>query len=170
MQNQRLLVLCLSLSLVLLLLLLVTLKSRPSVLYQKADLDAFSHELFQGIYSAIEQLEVATADKSTISSADSIDARRPSPHAEADILHVMTSLRHLEASQEVIVEGLSKVLELWTKLDEEEEKLEAASPLQPPGEAWQERQEDEPTILDTSDSILVADMDTSSELEPDSVS
>ena len=180
MQMQRLLFLTVALSAVTVLVLLHMLNTRPGVLYQKADLDAFSHELFQGIYSAIEQLEVATANQTAGQQADA--AADPGP-AEAgsrsaggsdrsatasELSEILSSVKYVEANQEVIADGLSKVLELWKRLDESEFELATDAVPNRLYDAASDLTTDLPdgdTILNTSDSILVPDMDTDSELE-----
>lgn len=175
-QMQRLLLVMVTVSAVTVLILMHMLWTRPGVMYQKADLDAFSRELFQGIYSAIEQLEVATASQT--SERDVAADPGPADAAQdatggSELSEILSSVKYLEANQEVIAEGLSKVLELWKRLDESEFELATGEqPVRYFG-ASSDLTADLPdgdTILNTSDSILVADMDTSSEFEADSFS
>lgn len=172
-QMQRLLFLCVVLSLVTVLVLLYMLRSRPGQVYRKSDLDTFSRELFQGIYSAIEQLEVATANQTTADPVAEQTAAVADHQLEQqqELSQILSSVRYLEANQAVIAEGLGKLLDLWKKLDDSDRAsdpplLTHAAPLTD----LTSELDDGATILDTSDSILVADMDTDSEFEQDSFS
>lgn len=182
-QMQRLLIFTVVLSAAAVIILMHILMARPGVMYKKSDLDAFSNELFQGIYSAIEQLEVATADQKAQqadAAADPVTATaadadvKDTTGEKAELSEILSSLKHLETNQTVIAEALSKVLQMWKKLDDSDDfelatgtvggrSLDSGSDAAP-------EMPDMDTILNTSDSILVADMDTSDEFEEDSFS
>lgn len=172
---QRMVFLTMIVSVVSVLTLLYLLKFRPGLLYQKEDLDRFSQELFQGIYSAIEQLEAVSANRIREQS-ESPDKVVPELRAEqpvSELSQILQSVRYLEANQEVIADGLSKVLELWKKLDEAEFEPAAGTAPDLLSQTTSDPTtdlHDGDTILNTSDSILVHDMDTSSEFEADSFS
>lgn len=172
----RILILCLGFSFAAI-FYLVTRQRNGTVLYQKTDLDEFSKELFQGIYSAIEQLESAAATRrpaEKIEAETQPDLPNDSPPARIscdEVSEILSRLRYMEHSQEVIASGLSQLLTAFQKLEQTTSESSENCGSQDNNSMLVAPDDAETTVLDTSDSILIADMDSSdSEPELDSFS
>lgn len=169
----RILILCLGFSFAAI-FYLVTRQRSGTVLYQKADLDEFSKELFQGIYSAIEQLESAAATRRP---ADKIEAEtqpkdmpNDSPPVRIsgdEVSEILSRLRFMEHSQDVIASGLSQLLAAFQKLEQNASESSDNCGSQDNNSMLVAAEDAETTVLDTSDSILIPDVDSGSDSDPE---
>lgn len=137
--------------------------------YSKSDVDAFAKDLFQGIYSALEELERKESAKLDVNA-------NPQPTTYQLIDQIVNHLEHIDRNQDILADGVARVLVIWRHVEENnkafwpvaDELMEGPDDL---GSRYTRRVRDnllgeipfddkhadllEDTILDISDSILI---------------